>query len=73
MVAATAPGNMQDVEHAYLTVLGAPLGGQLNDRWFAVFAEPLMTWNDAAIAWLTGQGMTPPNLPQMWKEYWETP
>lgn len=50
-----ASGKMEEVEHAWLTLMGAAAGGNPNERWYDLFGYPGYSWTEAAHQWLTDQ------------------
>ena len=46
-----------ELQHAWLTSKGVPLGGTLDERWRVLFNDPGNTFEGAAHAWLTAQGV----------------
>ena len=70
---ATPPIHIQELEHLYLDGEGAAAGGTLNERWYKLFeaSSGFGPWNQAAVIWLSKQGILLKKINEMWYEYWE--
>jgi hypothetical protein len=69
VVATGMTGNIQELEHEWLTLQGVPAGGPLPSRWYKLFATT-GHHNEAAHKWLTAQAVSPGALPSRWYEFW---
>ena len=65
-------GTLNELEHLYLTQEGVPEIGTLNERWYALFDRPGVTWNEGAHIWLTTKGVPEGGtLNERWYWLWD--
>lgn len=68
--ATLASGTLNELEILHLTSLGAT-EGSINERWYAVFGYPTLSWSGAAHQWLTDEGVAEGgSLNERWYTYW---